>query len=157
MAVLGRLSAVANLRGIKLAGFYAEFARQRDRFAAAMADVGTCAISGAVGTFASIDPQVEALVARRLELRPEPVSTQVIQRDSVLSRAIAGNNRGRPCCLSLNTSTRAARAACRPRCASSTSRSRPGGGGWQRRNFAAHRRCPGATDYCLNGTTRTGT
>jgi adenylosuccinate lyase len=67
--------------GIKLAGFHAEFARQRDRFAAAMADVATCAISGAVGTFASIDPRVEALVARRLELSPEPVSTQVIPRD----------------------------------------------------------------------------
>jgi adenylosuccinate lyase len=67
--------------GIKLAGFHAEFARQRHRFVNALADVGTCAVSGAVGTFASIDPRVEAIVAERLGLRPEPVSTQVIPRD----------------------------------------------------------------------------
>jgi adenylosuccinate lyase len=67
--------------GVKLAGFHAEFARQRQRLAAALDDVGTCAVSGAVGTFANIDPGVEALVAERLGLRPEPVSTQVIPRD----------------------------------------------------------------------------
>jgi adenylosuccinate lyase len=67
--------------GIKLAGFHAEFARQRQRFAAALEDVATCAVSGAVGTFASIDPAVEARVAERLGLTPEPVSTQVIPRD----------------------------------------------------------------------------
>ncbi len=67
--------------GIKLAGFHAEFARQRDRLAAALDDVATCAVSGAVGTFANINPEVEAVVARRLGLRPEPVSTQVIPRD----------------------------------------------------------------------------
>ena len=67
--------------GVKLAGFHAEFARQRQRFAAALEDVGTCAVSGAVGTFASIDPAVEAKVADRLGLTPEPVSTQVIPRD----------------------------------------------------------------------------
>jgi len=67
--------------GIKLAGFHAEFARQRRRFATAMDDVATCAVSGAVGTFASIDPAVEARVAERLGLAPEPVSSQVIPRD----------------------------------------------------------------------------
>ncbi len=67
--------------GVKLAGFYAEFARQRQRFAAAIRDVSTCAISGAVGTFANIDPRVEAMVAGRLGLEVEPVSTQVIPRD----------------------------------------------------------------------------
>ncbi len=67
--------------GVKLAGFHAEFARQRQRFAIALDDVGTCAVSGAVGTFASIDPRVEAMVGERLGLTPEPVSTQVIPRD----------------------------------------------------------------------------
>jgi len=67
--------------GVKLAGFYAEFARQRNRLAAAIRDVSTCAISGAVGTFANIDPGVEAIVAERLGLEVEPVSTQVIPRD----------------------------------------------------------------------------
>ena len=67
--------------GVKLASFYAEFARQRNRLAAAIRDVATCAVSGAVGTFANIDPRVEALVAERLGLAVEPVSTQVIPRD----------------------------------------------------------------------------
>ncbi len=67
--------------GLKLAGHYAAFARNRDRLAAAREDVATCAISGAVGTFANIDPRVEAHVAEKLGLRPEPVSTQVIPRD----------------------------------------------------------------------------
>ena len=67
--------------GLKLAGHYAAFARNRDRLAAAREDVATCAISGAVGTFANIDPHVEAHVAKKLGLRPEPVSTQVIPRD----------------------------------------------------------------------------
>ncbi len=67
--------------GLKLAGHYAAFARNRERLAAARADVATCAISGAVGTFANIDPRVEAHVAEKLGLRPEPVSTQVIPRD----------------------------------------------------------------------------
>jgi adenylosuccinate lyase len=67
--------------GVKLAGFYAEFARQQQRFAAAIRDVSTCAISGAVGTFANIDPRVEAMVALRLGLEVEPVSSQVIPRD----------------------------------------------------------------------------
>ena len=67
--------------GVKLAGHYAEFARNRDRLAAARDEIGTCAISGAVGTFANIDPEVEAHVSKKLGLRPEPVSTQVIPRD----------------------------------------------------------------------------
>jgi adenylosuccinate lyase len=67
--------------GLKLAGFYAEFARNRRRLEQARAEVATCALSGAVGTFANIDPRVEERVAARLGLTPEPVSTQVIPRD----------------------------------------------------------------------------
>jgi len=67
--------------GVKLAGHYAEFARNRGRLAAARAEIGTCAISGAVGTFANIDPRVEAHVAEKLGLTPEPASTQIIPRD----------------------------------------------------------------------------
>ncbi len=67
--------------GLKLAQAYAEFERNRARLVAARADVATCAISGAVGTFANIDPRVEAHVATKLGLAIEPVSTQVIPRD----------------------------------------------------------------------------
>jgi adenylosuccinate lyase len=67
--------------GLKLAGFYAEFARNRGRLAAAQKDVATCAISGAIGTFANIDPAVEAHVAEKLGLAVEPISTQIIPRD----------------------------------------------------------------------------
>lgn len=67
--------------GIKLASAYAEFDRNRARLVAARADIATCALSGAVGTFANIDPRVEAYVADKLGLIPEPVSTQVIPRD----------------------------------------------------------------------------
>jgi adenylosuccinate lyase len=67
--------------GLKLAGFYAEFMRARRRLEAARAEISTCAISGAVGTFANIEPGVEAYVAERLGLTPEPVSTQIIPRD----------------------------------------------------------------------------
>ena len=67
--------------GLKLAQAYAEFARNRERLIAARADIATCAISGAVGTFANIDPRVEAHVAGQLGLTVEPVSTQVIPRD----------------------------------------------------------------------------
>ncbi|HET9813999.1 MAG TPA: adenylosuccinate lyase [Sphingomicrobium sp.] len=67
--------------GLKLAQAYAEFARNRARLKAARDDIATCAISGAVGTFANIDPRVEAHVAAELGLAPEPVSTQVIPRD----------------------------------------------------------------------------
>ena len=67
--------------GIKLAGHYAAFRRNKERLLAARADIATCAISGAVGTFATIDPSVEAHVAEKLGLMPEPISTQVIPRD----------------------------------------------------------------------------
>ncbi len=67
--------------GLKLAYAYAEFARGRERLVAARAEVATCKISGAVGTFANIDPRVEAYVAAKLGLRPEPVSTQIVPRD----------------------------------------------------------------------------
>ena len=67
--------------GLKLAQAYAEFARAKSRMVAARAEVATCAISGAVGTFANIDPRVEEYVAAKLGLQPEPVSTQVIPRD----------------------------------------------------------------------------
>jgi adenylosuccinate lyase len=67
--------------GLKLAAGYAEFARAKERLAGARAEVATCAISGAVGTFANVDPRVEAYVAGKLGLVPEPVSTQIIPRD----------------------------------------------------------------------------
>jgi adenylosuccinate lyase len=67
--------------GLKLLGHYAEFERNRERLMAARAEIATCAISGAVGTFAHIDPAVEAHVARALGLTPEPISTQIIPRD----------------------------------------------------------------------------
>ncbi len=67
--------------GVKLAFAYAEFARCRERLLAARKEVATCAISGAVGTFANIDPRVEEFVAAKMGLSPEPVSTQVIPRD----------------------------------------------------------------------------
>ncbi len=67
--------------GMKLAQAYAEFARGRERLVLARAEIATCAISGAVGTFANIDPSVEAHVAEKLGLAVEPVSTQVIPRD----------------------------------------------------------------------------
>jgi adenylosuccinate lyase len=67
--------------GLKLAVAYAEFARAKERLIAARAEVATCAISGAVGTFAQIDPRVEAYVARKMGLRVEPISTQIIPRD----------------------------------------------------------------------------
>ena len=67
--------------GLKLAGFYAEFRRARARLVHARAEIATCAISGAVGTFANVAPAVETYVAKKLGLVPEPVSTQVIPRD----------------------------------------------------------------------------
>ncbi|QKS00797.1 adenylosuccinate lyase [Sphingomonas sp. CL5.1] len=67
--------------GLKLAEAYAEFSRNRERLAFARRDIATCAISGAVGTFANIEPAVEAHVAAKLGLSVEPVSTQVIPRD----------------------------------------------------------------------------
>ncbi len=67
--------------GLKLAGHYAEFERARRRLLAAREEIATCAISGAVGTFANIDPAVEAHVAAKMGLTVEPVSSQVIPRD----------------------------------------------------------------------------
>jgi adenylosuccinate lyase len=67
--------------GLKLAAAYAEFQRARKRLLAARKEVATCALSGAVGTFANIDPRVEDYVAQKMGLVPEPVSTQVVPRD----------------------------------------------------------------------------
>ncbi len=67
--------------GLKLAGHYAEFARDLERLQTAKKEIATCAISGPVGTFSSVDPRVEAHVAKKLGLAIEPVSTQVIPRD----------------------------------------------------------------------------
>jgi adenylosuccinate lyase len=67
--------------GVKLAGHYAAFARNRGRLVVARSEIATCAISGAVGTFANVDPRVEEHVAKALGLSVEPVSTQVIPRD----------------------------------------------------------------------------
>ena len=67
--------------GLKLASFYEEFKRNRKRLIDAINEVSTCAISGAVGTFANIDPRVESHVAKKLGLKVEPISTQVIPRD----------------------------------------------------------------------------
>ncbi len=67
--------------GLKLAGHYAEFARNRARLLQARAEIAVCAISGAVGTYAHLDPAIEAFVAARLGLQPETVSTQIIPRD----------------------------------------------------------------------------
>ncbi len=67
--------------GLKLAVAYAEFARARERLVQAREDVATCAISGAVGTFAHVDPRVEEFVAKKLGLKVEPISTQVVPRD----------------------------------------------------------------------------
>jgi len=67
--------------GLKLAGHYAEFVRARERLALARFEIATCAISGPVGTFASVDPRVEAHVAAKLGLAIEPISSQVIPRD----------------------------------------------------------------------------
>ena len=67
--------------GLKLAGYHAEFQRARRRLLTAREEIATCAISGAVGTFANVDPEVEAYVAEKMGLEVEPVSTQVIPRD----------------------------------------------------------------------------
>lgn len=67
--------------GLKLAGYYAEFVRARERLVTAREEIATCAISGPVGTFASVSPKIEAYVAEKLGLKVEPVSTQVIPRD----------------------------------------------------------------------------
>jgi len=67
--------------GLKLASFYEEFKRNKRRLLSAIYELSTCAISGSVGTFANIDPRIERFVAKKLKLRPEPISTQIIPRD----------------------------------------------------------------------------
>ena len=67
--------------GLKLASFYEEFKRNRKRLTQAITEVSTCAISGAVGTFANVDPRVEKHIAKKLNLKIEPISSQVIPRD----------------------------------------------------------------------------
>lgn len=84
LVVMGRshgIHAEPTTMGLKFARFYAEFARNRERLVRAREEVATCAISGAVGTFAHVDPRVEAHVASKMGLKVEPVSTQVIPRD----------------------------------------------------------------------------
>lgn len=84
MPVMGRshgIHAEPVTMGLKFARFYAEFARGRERLARARKEIATCAVSGAVGTFAAIDPAVEEYVAERMGLTPEPVSTQIVPRD----------------------------------------------------------------------------
>ncbi len=67
--------------GLKMMSFYQEFLRNRKRLESSINEISTCAISGAVGTFANIDPRVEIYVAKKLKLNVEPISTQVIPRD----------------------------------------------------------------------------
>ena len=67
--------------GLKLLTYYAEFSRNKKRLEKAVEDISTCAISGAVGTFANIDPRIEKFVANKLKLKIEPISTQIIPRD----------------------------------------------------------------------------
>ena len=67
--------------GLKLASFYEEFKRNKKRMENAIKEISTCAISGAVGTFANIDPRVESYVAKKFNLKIEPISTQIIPRD----------------------------------------------------------------------------
>ncbi len=84
MPVIGRshgIHAEPITMGLKFARFFAEFSRNRERLERARAEVATCAISGAVGTFANVDPRVEEHVAEKMGLTPEPVSSQVIPRD----------------------------------------------------------------------------
>ena len=67
--------------GLKLASFYAEFNRNKKRLTSAIEEISTCAISGAVGTYANIDPRIEKYVSKKLGLKPETISTQIIPRD----------------------------------------------------------------------------
>ncbi len=67
--------------GLKLASFYEEFKRNKKRLERAVKEISTCAISGAVGTFANVDPRVEAHVAKKMGLKIEPISSQIIPRD----------------------------------------------------------------------------
>ncbi len=84
MPTIGRshgIHAEPTTMGLRFARFYAEFARNKQRLLQAKEEIATCAISGPVGTFSSIEPEVEALVAQKLGLAIEPISTQIIPRD----------------------------------------------------------------------------
>ncbi len=84
MPVIGRshgIHAEPTTMGLRFARFYAEFERNKKRLIQARAEIATCAISGPVGTFSSIEPEVEAKVAKKLDLAIEPISTQIIPRD----------------------------------------------------------------------------
>ena len=96
-SVVGRthgIHAEVTTFGLKLAQCYAEFKRHKERLISARAEIATCAISGAVGTFANVSPELEQRVANRLELAPETISTQVIPRDR---HAMYFANSGRHC------------------------------------------------------------
>ena len=67
--------------GLKLASFYAEFKRNKERLKHSIDNISTCAISGAVGTYANISPKIELYVAKKLKLKPETISSQIIPRD----------------------------------------------------------------------------
>ena len=67
--------------GLKLASFYAEFKRNKERLKNSIDNISTCAISGAVGTYANINPKIEIYVAKKLKLKPETISSQIIPRD----------------------------------------------------------------------------
>ena len=123
--------------GLKLAGHYAEFARDRARLVAARAEVAVAAISGAVGTFAHVDPRVEEYVAAKLGLTPEPVSTQVIPRDRhAMFFCHAGGDRQRH------------RAAGDRGAASAAQRGARGGGVLPSRARRAPRRCRTSATRC---------
>jgi len=70
--------------GLKLANFYEEFKRNRKRLIQAITEISTCAISGAVGTFANVDPRIEKYVAKKLKLKIEPISSQIVPRIDML-------------------------------------------------------------------------
>ena len=79
--------------GLKLASFYEEFKRNKKRIKSAIKEISTCAISGAVGTFANVDDKVEQHVAKKLGLKVEPISTQIIPRDRhAYYFSVNGNN-----------------------------------------------------------------
>ena len=73
--------------GLKLASYFSEFSRNKKRLIQAINEISTCTISGAVGTFANVDPRVEKYVAKKMNLRVEPVSTQIIPRDITLDES----------------------------------------------------------------------
>ncbi len=123
--------------GVKLAGHYAEFQRNRERLVRARTEIATCAISGSAGTFANIDPDIEAYVAEKLGLAVEPVSTQVIPRDRhAYFFSVAGGDRQRSSsALPPRSATSSAPRCARPRNIS-------------RRGRRARRRCRTSATPC---------